>query len=79
MTSPKGTLHFPKYVKPNQLVRGDISYRREDESTRDWYKYVYTGDKWLPADVAPEAILRLSDKRAALHSHTTVARTQGLY
>ena len=79
MRSPKGTLHFPKYVNPKQLVRGDISYRREDESTRDWDKYFYTGDQWLPQVAAPAPLIHLADKRAGLHGQTTVARTQGLY
>jgi hypothetical protein len=79
MTSPKGILHFPKYVNPKKLVRGDISYRREDESTKDWDKYFYTGDQWLPEKVASAPLIQLSDKRAGLHNQTTVARTQGLY
>jgi hypothetical protein len=79
MTSPKGKLHFPKYVDPKHLVRGDISYRREDESTKDWEKFIYAGDEWLPYKVASASLIMLGDKRAGLHSHTTVARTQGLY
>ncbi len=73
----RGNLYYPRWVKPRQLLIGDISFRREN--TEDpWHKFIYTGRQWIDFEVAPESLKHKMRLRQQAQEHVKQVRETGV-
>ena len=74
---PQGLIHYPVWVKPKELLIGDISYRRKSES-EEWGKFIWAGKEWLPYETSTAQLKQKSELRHGLQRHVKLTRTKGL-